>query len=343
MDSSDSLQLPTPWPAGPSPKSKKRKSPTPDSETRPESEVGSKQPRKTLPPSKTPTNWIDSVLWNPNARKTTYANSFKVALELLSMFSCINFTDFKAIPSKYLVAFISYAGEHWEKIINTALMCQNQLRTPRGPLFDYCLSSMYALNGCEFRITDNEIKFWTEFFQRMNVPIEEFVKTLKEWLNMTHMKKNVLWLYGSPNAGKTFFAMQILYPLMSVMERISNQGLAQEFALSNLLDCSCMLWEEPICDPTVAQDMKSVMGGMNITVAKKFSARQTLMRKPLLITSNYSDLTHGVGYSNIEAQALDARRFFFTVPGTMIVDEIIPADSFWSFIQYCVEIKGMKV
>jgi hypothetical protein len=181
-------------------------------------------------------------------------------------------------------------------------------------------------------LTQVEREFWPVFFdQGLRMPAKSFLQYFFRWLKMEHPKMNTFWLYGTASVGKTFFMEQLLNPWLDICVNVSNQGIVNDFALSHLLKAGIIIWEEPFCDISVAQDMKNVLGGKPHMISRKFiQDRQMLTRKPVFITSNYKDLQHGVGVTMEDHYAFMERTLMLTVYKTCIPDEM-PFDSFWCY------------
>lgn len=180
-----------------------------------------------------------------------------------------------------------------------------------------------------------EIHFWNTFFHNLGITAQDFMKQyFYPWILMSHPKKNTIWFTGPPSSGKTFFVNQLLYPFKKHVARISNQGLLNDFAMAHIIKYSILLWEEPLCDLSIAQDMKNILGGqIQMTNVKFISDRQKIPRKPVIITSNYTDLQRGVMMSSLETQALNERcMYIYFSPCFPKCDELLSDDSLWRYL-----------
>ena len=262
----------------------------------------------------------------------SWSEGIYLIMLMCAMFPSVNdATSFMEINPEYLYRFISCVGNQWQAILNAGMALISAHHTTK-------VKSFFASKGLRNifiptrTITEQEETFWSMFFFNHNISEREFFDALHKWIFMTDTKKNTLWLYGPPNSGKSFLAAQIIHPFEKSIGVISNQGILNEFALSHLLQSSLLLWEEPFTDVGVAQDMKNVLGGKPIAVPMKYNVRQVLNRKPILITSNYEDLTQGVNASFLELDALNKRRFMFTMTYKPIFNFQVPADSLWQYL-----------
>lgn len=260
----------------------------------------------------------------------SWNRSIELCLEIIEKYNIADVQDFKdRVPYYILLNFVSHVGQRWESVVDQGvLLFRTRSYAQHG-------SDLYNV-GLEFgrrrECTEEEKSMWTNYFMSNHISVEEFLYFLKRWINCEDPKKNTLWLYGSPNHGKTFLAKQICNPFTPFLERVSNQGLANEFAMSNVLGGKIVLWEEPFCDMSLAQDMKNLLAGEPVTVAKKFQSRQTLSRRPVLITSNYQDLQRGIALNSVEEAALDKRRFMWTFISVFKPAFMVPDDSFWCWV-----------
>lgn len=263
----------------------------------------------------------------------SWGDGIYFVLLLCAMFPNVyDVTSFMKIQSQYLYQYVQTVGSQWSQIMNAGLAIIKSHKTDICSKFLTNKDISRLPNFKKRAISDQESQFWQNFFIYQGIYFPSFKESLISWMFMKDTKVNTLWLYGLPNAGKSFLATQILYPFNGCIGVISNQGLLNEFALSHILDSSVLLWEEPFTDPSVAQDMKSVLGGKPIAVPMKYTCRQMLVRKPVLITSNYKDLTQGYNCIPVEMEALNARRYIFTLNHPTSFDFLVPDDSFWQWM-----------
>lgn len=149
---------------------------------------------------------------------------------------------------------------------------------------------------------------FAKIFKINNIDPKFFSHCLKAILNKENNKINCMRFIGSPNSGKTLIANCIVEPFIACYN--NNHGSENEFYLSNFLNKSIILCEELYITIATAEDMKSVLGGQNIDIAKKFNEKQLLSRTPVIITSNYDRFGRG-HLSPIDENALSLRCYTF--------------------------------
>lgn len=139
-----------------------------------------------------------------------------------------------------------------------------------------------------------DVEQMTEFdnlFRANNIDPNQFVQSLKFILRKVDPKINAIRLIGVPDSGKSLIANCICEPFITCYN--NNHGSENEFYLSNMLNKAIILCEELYVTIATAEDLKSVLGGQNIDIAKKFNEKQLLCRTPVVITSNYSRFGRG--------------------------------------------------
>lgn len=132
----------------------------------------------------------------------------------------------------------------------------------------------------------------------------DFAEALYKVLNKVDNKLNCIRIVGTPNSGKTLIANCIVEPFIVCYN--NNHGSENEFYLSNMLNKSIILCEELYITIATCEDMKSVLGGQPIDIAKKFNEKQLLSRTPVIITSNYQKFGRG-HLSPVDENALAIR------------------------------------
>lgn len=130
-----------------------------------------------------------------------------------------------------------------------------------------------------------------KIFMYQGVDPANFAQSLRIILEKKESKINALRIIGMPNTCKTLISNCIVDPFICC--RMNNHGSENEFFMSNMLNKSIIQCEELYITIATAEDFKSVLGGQLIDVAKKFNEKQTLMRTPVIITSNYDRFGRG--------------------------------------------------
>lgn len=153
-----------------------------------------------------------------------------------------------------------------------------------------------------------EIDELNAIFRAQNIDISDFANDLYDLLMCIDSKKNCLRLTGIANSGKSLIAQLIVKPFISAY--VNNHNSENEFYLSSFLNKSVCLCEELMCTPATAEDFKSILGGANIDISKKYSAKQMLTRTPIIVTSNHR--TFGRGHlPPVDEHALSIRCYHY--------------------------------
>lgn len=147
---------------------------------------------------------------------------------------------------------------------------------------------------------------FAEIFERNRVDPKIFAQDLAKLLLKTEYKINGLRIWGVPNSCKTLIANCISAPFVCCY--MNNHGSENEFFLSNMLNKAIIHCEELYVTPATAEDLKCVLAGQPMDVAKKFSEKQLLSRTPVLITSNHEHFGRN-HLPPIDEQALVLRCF----------------------------------
>ena len=138
----------------------------------------------------------------------------------------------------------------------------------------------------------------------------DFASTIRRVLSCEDHKRNVLFIVGRPNTGKTMIAELICQPFLK--GTLPNQGNLSEYYYGGLLNKSIAFVEEPFLTPALANDFKNILGGKDFQIAKKFTDRQYMKRTPFVVTTN--DIRFGRGFvASVDEEALQLRCFRFNI------------------------------
>nr|QTE04002.1 MAG: hypothetical protein [Motacilla densovirus] len=159
-----------------------------------------------------------------------------------------------------------------------------------------------------------------------------FAMCLKSVLTCELPKKNAIKIYGAANSGKSLIAQ--LIASCFICSYANNHGSENEFFLSNMLNKALILCEELFVTPATCEDFKSILGGANIDISKKFNEKQILSRTPVIITSNYSLFGRG-HLSHVDETALQLRCFSFCFNHIFAPNCQITAPAFYHFLWLC--------
>jgi len=153
---------------------------------------------------------------------------------------------------------------------------------------------------------DLEQAEWQRWFdtQRFNKHI--FIDQLRRWFQCEDMKRNTFRLWGQASTGKTMVSHAIVENFVNQYQSMC--GAHSDFAFEGFLNVAIGLVEEAFFIPKEAEDWKSILGGMPVTVNKKYLPKQTISRVPVLITGNHYHL--GRKYlKQVDEQAFRTRMY----------------------------------
>lgn len=223
---------------------------------------------------------------------------------------------------------MSIFGNDYERVVGMEIAKFNKIRFDvQANLPNYLLQRKSTLSI----LPDYERTFWVKFFATNNISVDLFKTSLIKWLGMEDRKRNTLWLSGPTNTGKSFLCRQILYKILS--GRIMNTQLTTEFGFENILDKRVIIYEEPFVAPALQEDLKNILGGEDWICSKKYSPKQVVKRRPVLVSCNYENLSHDLRLSMTDVRALKTRMYMFSLGSAMPVMEfIIPEGSLINFL-----------
>lgn len=177
----------------------------------------------------------------------------------------------------------------------------------------------------------DEVRQLELLFATQLIDISMFANSLFDILQETDPKINCLRLVGTPNSGKTLIAQLLVQPFISAY--VNNHNSENEFYLSSFLNKSICLCEELMCTPATAEDFKSILGGQKIDISKKYTAKQILIRTPIIVTSNH--LKFGRGHLNPSdeiALSLRCQTYLFSTQFKPLFTITLPAFAYLMLI-----------
>lgn len=177
---------------------------------------------------------------------------------------------------------------NYHELIKTALelYIKYNLDMQRENLWKYATTR--AL--CE-KVDNDQFTQFDRIMYGNNIRPSTLANAIKDVLTKSDPKINAIRFVGTANSGKTLLANCLCDPFITCYN--NNHGSENEFYLSNMLNKSIILCEELYITIATAEDMKSVLGGQPIDIAKKFNEKQLLSRTPVIITSNYARFGRG--------------------------------------------------
>lgn len=150
----------------------------------------------------------------------------------------------------------------------------------------------------------SQISEFISLFSAQQIEVCDFANSLYDILMCCDPKINCLRLIGTANSGKTLLGQLIVQSF--VAGYVNNHNSENEFYLSCFLNKAICLCEELMCTPATAEDFKSILGGATIDISKKYTAKQALIRTPIVVTSNHK--LFGRGHLNpVDEKALNLR------------------------------------
>lgn len=167
----------------------------------------------------------------------------------------------------------------------------------------------YAVDlATKFALDGPQIEIFEYIFRINNINPKEFALCLKFILEKKEFKINTLRIVGLPNSCKTLISNCIVEPFICC--RMNNKGSENEFYLSNMLNKSIIQCEELYLTVATCEDFKSILGGQNIDIDKKYNDKQMLTRTPVIITTNYERFGRG-HIPPLDENALASRCFSY--------------------------------
>lgn len=199
-------------------------------------------------------------------------------------------------------ADLLYQGDDYTKNINLALelFVKDNLELQRKNRWEWLLSFQQSLPEEEREILN--------IFSANSINFSTFCDALKNVLLEKDPKINTIKMWGKPNSCKTLIARLICDVFICCYA--NNHGSELEFFFSNFLSKSIINCEELFATPATAEDLKSILSGRYLDISKKYQEKQTLIRTPVIITSNYEKFGRGL-LPIVDENALNTRCHVF--------------------------------
>lgn len=194
---------------------------------------------------------------------------------------------------------------NYHELIKTALELHVKLNLDkqRSNLWKFAIDM-----AVKYALDPQQVQIFDYIFTANNIHPKEFAICLKKILEKQEFKINTLRIVGLPNTCKTLISNCIVEPFICC--RMNNKGSENEFYLSNMLNKSIIQCEELYLTVATAEDFKSILGGQNLDIDKKYNDKQMLIRTPVIITTNYERFGRG-HIPPLDESALASRCFSF--------------------------------
>lgn len=170
----------------------------------------------------------------------------------------------------------------------------------------------------------NELKM---LFDAQNIDLTNFSNYIYDVLRCVDPKINCVRLVGVPNSGKTLIAQLIGSCFVSAY--LNNHNSENEFYLSSCLNKAIGIFEELFVTTATAEDLKSILAGAKLDISKKYTAKQILIRTPIIVTSNHNLFGRG-HLAPLDEKALSTRCYtvYFSAPYKPAITITLPALSY---------------
>jgi hypothetical protein len=172
---------------------------------------------------------------------------------------------------------------------------------------------------------------WTNFFKLNCIDPVEFSTFIWKWLNSATGKVNTLRFIGPPDTGKTMLSRAISQVFLAGYITKSSLAGNSDFCFSPIVNKSIAIFEEPIFQIPIAQDVKSIFAGDQISVNVKFKDAMTIKTTPCLVTSNSAEFGRGF-LSGLDELALRARCKSYSINSVCKPQNHMTSGELYSFI-----------
>lgn len=115
--------------------------------------------------------------------------------------------------------------------------------------------------------------------------VEEFVTFLFKWADRKSEKKNCILILGPPNSGKSYFTRALKCSLLTYGQ-VATMTRHHQFPLNNCINKRVLHWDEPNFEPIMAETLKLIFSGDEVSTNIKYQDYSTLFRTPIICTAN---------------------------------------------------------
>lgn len=172
---------------------------------------------------------------------------------------------------------------------------------------------------------------WEKFLIANQIDIPTFANLVQKWLNNETGKQNTLRFVGPPNKGKTMITRALTQVFNSgYISKASLSGYAN-FCFSTLVNKTIAVFEEPVFQIGIAQDIKSIFAGDQIMVDVKYKNPMSIKQLPCIVTSNTIDFGRGF-LSTLDEEALRTRCITFEINADFETKELLTSQQLYSLL-----------
>ncbi len=234
----------------------------------------------------------------------SYAQQHRIFGPMIKKYNIQDITELKLLLSEEeLTQYFIRWGKSWENNVQALLEYIKSKNDNKILQKDYYeLLETYCKDKPINKINEKWIE---DLFKINNINFSQFMCEFIAVKNKDLPKRNTLVLLGIPNSGKSLLASMLTEPFNPTI--INRQGENSVFYFQNLLHASLVLMEEPTIGPHNANTFKTLLGGEKYSTDVKNGVKQTIQRKPFVITSNEGEL--GESCTQIDKGALQIRSF----------------------------------
>lgn len=115
--------------------------------------------------------------------------------------------------------------------------------------------------------------------------VYEFLVDLHGICDKTRLKLNTMFILSAPNAGKNYFFDAVVHYYLN-FGQLGNFNKYCNFPLQECVNRRIILWNEPVCEPSGFETLKTIFGGDTANAKVKFQNDSIITRTPIIVLSN---------------------------------------------------------
>lgn len=192
------------------------------------------------------------------------------------------------------------------------LVLAHRSRYVQTPWKDFLDWDFDLLNpDCNFLPVSESVAWFERIMHHNDIDPEEFVQNVYRIVEKRLPKKNSIFLFGAPNAGKTLLANSIARSV-HFSSTLSNMQGRSSFELQDMMYSRVAVFNEPQISNNSVELLKNVTEGNTVTIDVKFKSGQSLPRTPIICTTN-TKFCINCNNAEIHSAAFRARSFTYTL------------------------------